>query len=148
MILLPAQFQLLVYHLIAGWMTGFSYQFEHAVKQHIKTQTVRHLIDFIWVTLCTLSFYYGLYCLNGGCTQFYCLCFFGIGFFIYIKFYFNTLRPLTKPITLFFTTFSLVFSRFFCIINMRKKKRRALFGTISNKKDKTKKGQRACCKSN
>lgn len=143
MILLPSQFQLLIYHLIAGWLTGFSYQFEHAIKQQFHSKLSRNLIDFIWVTLCVLIFYYGLFQLNGGMTQFYCLCFFGFGFFVYIKFYFHVLRPITKPITVLFTTFSLVFSRFFCIIKMRKK-RRALFGSSSNKKDKTKKVQRSC----
>ena len=66
MILLPQQFQLLFYHLIAGWLTGFSYQFEHAIKMQFKKKVTRNLIDFIWVTCCTLMFYYGLFLLNGG----------------------------------------------------------------------------------
>ena len=140
MILLPQQFQLLFYHLIAGWLTGFSYQFEHAIKIQFKTKTIRNLIDFIWVTCCTLLFYWGLFLLNGGSTQFYCVVFFCIGFMIYMQFYFNSLTFLSRPVSKIFIRFSLVFSRFFCIINMRKK-RRALFGT--NKKDKAK-NQRAC----
>ena len=140
MILLPQQFQLLFYHLIAGWMTGFSYQFEHAIKIQFKTKMIRNLIDFIWVTCCTLLFYWGLFLLNGGSTQFYCVVFFCIGFMIYMQFYFNSLMFLSRPVSKIFIRFSLVFSRFFCIIKMRKK-RRALFGT--NKKDKAK-NQRAC----
>ena len=140
MILLPQQFQLLFYHLIAGWLTGFSYQFEHAIKIQFKTKMIRNLIDFIWVTCCTLLFYWGLFLLNGGSTQFYCVVFFCIGFMIYMQFYFNSLMFLSRPVSKIFIRFSLVFSRFFCIIKMRKK-RRALFGT--NKKDKAK-NQRAC----
>ena len=140
MILLPQQFQLLFYHLIAGWLTGFSYQFEHAIKIQVKTRFIRHLIDFVWVTCCTLVFYWGLFLLNGGSTQFYCVVFFCIGFMVYMQFYFNSLTFLSRPLSKIFIRFSLVFSRFFCIINMRKK-RRALFGT--NKKDKAK-NQRTC----
>ena len=140
MILLPQQFQLLFYHLIAGWLTGFSYQFEHAIKIQFKTKMIRNLIDFIWVTCCTLLFYWGLFLLNGGSTQFYCVVFFCIGFMIYMQFYFNSLTFLSRPVSKIFIRFSLVFSRFFCIINMRKK-RRALFGTY--KKDKAK-NQRTC----
>ena len=140
MILLPQQFQLLFYHLIAGWLTGFSYQFEHAIKIQFKTKMIRNLIDLIWVTCCTLLFYWGLFLLNGGSTQFYCVVFFCIGFMIYMQFYFNSLMFLSRPVSKIFIRFSLVFSRFFCIIKMRKK-RRALFGT--NKKDKAK-NQRAC----
>ena len=140
MILLPQQFQLLFYHLIAGWLTGFSYQFEHAIKMQFKKKVTRNLIDFIWVTCCTLMFYYGLFLLNGGVTQFYCVLFFCGGFMIYLQFYFPHLVFLSRPLSIIFTRFSLVFSHFFCIINMRKK-RRALFGTI--KKDKAK-NQRAC----
>ena len=140
MILLPQQFQLLFYHLIAGWLTGFSYQFEHAIKIQVKTRFIRHLIDFVWVTCCTLVFYWGLFLLNGGSTQFYCVVFFCIGFMVYMQFYFNSLTFLSRPLSKIFIRFSLVFSHFFCIINMRKK-RRALFGT--NKKDKAK-NQRAC----
>ena len=140
MILLPQQFQLLFYHLIAGWLTGFSYQFEHAIKIQFKTKTIRNLIDLIWVTCCTLLFYWGLFLLNGGSTQFYCVVFFCIGFMIYMQFYFNSLMFLSRPVSKIFIRFSLVFSRFFCIINMRKK-RRALFGTY--KKDKAK-NQRTC----
>ena len=140
MILLPQQFQLLFYHLIAGWLTGFSYQFEHAIKIQFKTKTIRNLIDFIWVTCCTLLFYWGLFLLNGGSTQFYCVVFFCIGFMIYMQFYFNSLTFLSRPVSKIFIRFSLVVSRFFCIINMRKK-RRALFGTY--KKDKAK-NQRTC----
>ena len=140
MILLPQQFQLLFYHLIAGWLTGFSYQFEHAIKIQFKTKMIRNLIDLIWVTCCTLLFYWGLFLLNGGSTQFYCVVFFCIGFMIYMQFYFNSLTFLSRPVSKIFIRFSLVFSRFFCIINMRKK-RRALFGTY--KKDKAK-NQRTC----
>ena len=140
MILLPQQFQLLFYHLIAGWLTGFSYQFEHAIKIQAKTRFIRHLIDFVWVTCCTLVFYWGLFLLNGGSTQFYCVIFFCIGFMVYMQFYFNSLTFLSRPLSKIFIRFSLVFSHFFCIINMRKK-RRALFGTY--KKDKAK-NQRTC----
>ena len=140
MILLPQQFQLLFYHLIAGWLTGFSYQFEHAIKIQFKTKMIRNLIDLIWVTCCTLLFYWGLFLLNGGSTQFYCVVFFCIGFMIYMQFYFNSLMFLSRPVSKIFIRFSLVFSRFFCIIKMRKK-RRALFGTY--KKDKAK-NQRTC----
>ncbi|MBR5003920.1 MAG: hypothetical protein IKY14_00475, partial [Erysipelotrichaceae bacterium] len=101
---------------------------------------IHHFIDFIWITLGVLVFYAGLFQLNGGQTQFYCVVFFCIGFMIYLKFYFPTLSFLFGPLQKIFTGFSLVFSHFFCIINMQKK-RRALFGTI--KKDKAK-NQRAC----
>ena len=146
MILLPEQFKLLFYHFIAGWCTGFSYQFEHIIKMQFKTKYIHHFIDFIWVTVCMLVFYAGLFQLNGGQTQFYCVVFFCIGFMIYLKFYFSALSFLFGPLQKIFTGFSLVFSHFFCIINMRKKKRRALFG--SNKKDKAKKNQRSCPESN
>lgn len=141
MILLPAQFQLLFYHLIAGWLTGFSYQFEHCLKNHLKQTWLRNVMDWIWATLCFLVFYYGLFRLNGGVTQIYCLAFFCLGFFIYLQFYFNAMRVLTAPLDAMFMRFSLVFSRFFCIIKMRKK-RRALFDSNSKKKDKAKKNQR------
>ncbi|MBE6107187.1 MAG: hypothetical protein E7192_00920 [Erysipelotrichaceae bacterium] len=143
MILLPAQFQLLFYHLISGWLAGFSYQFVHAIKVQFKTVFFRNLIDFLWVTFCVFLFYLGLFHLNGGETQFYCLVFLLFGFLIYMKFYFPVLHPLTVPLSKMFMRFSLVFSNFFCIIKMRKK-RRALFGSSSNKKDKAKKNQRSC----
>ncbi len=147
MILLPEQFQLLFYHLISGWLAGFSYQFEHAIKSQFKSVFIQSLIDFFWVTLCVCLFYAGLFHLNGGQTQFYCLVFLCIGFMIYMKFYFPVLHPLAAPLSKMFMRFSLVFSNFFCIIKMRKK-RRALFGSSSNKKDKTKKNQRSCPESN
>lgn len=141
MILLPDQFKLLFYHLISGWLTGFTYQFEHVIKMQFKRPLYRHLIDFLWITCCTLVFYYGLFHLNGGQTQIYCVMFFGVGFMVYLKFYFPVLSFLTWPLSKMFIRFSLVFSHFFCIMNMRKKKRRALFD--SNKKDKAKKNQRS-----
>lgn len=144
MILLPEQFRLLMYHLIAGWIAGFSYQFEHPIKMQFKSLFLRNLIDFIWVTSAVLLFYFGLFHLNGGETQIYCLLFFCLGFFLYLKFYFPILSPLAAPLSKMFMRFSLVFSRFFCIIKMQKKKRRALFGSDSNKKDKAKKNQRSC----
>ena len=148
MILLPEQFKLLMYHLIAGWLAGLSYQFEHAVKTQFKSLFFRNCLDFIWVTLGVCIFYQGLFRLNGGETQLYCLGFLCLGFMIYMIFYFPVLSPLSVPLAKLFMRFSLVFSRFFCIINMRKKKRRALFGTDSNKKDKAKKNQRSCPESN
>lgn len=143
MILLPAQFQLLFYHLLSGWLAGFSYQFEHAIKSQFQSVLFRNLLDFLWVTLCVLLFYTGLFHLNGGQTQFYCLVFLCLGFVIYMKFYFPVLTCFTAPLTKMFMRFSLVFSNFFCIIKMQKK-RRALFGSSSNKKDKAKKNQRSC----
>lgn len=93
MILLPEQFQMIIYHLVMGWFFGLFFSFENAISLHCFKAQFAKIVEFLFFTGFMLLFYFLLYQLNGGMTHLYCILLFLLGIFIYMKFYLMTFYP-------------------------------------------------------
>ncbi len=122
MILLPHQFQMIIFHFIMGWLFSFSFHFLNTVFLYSLRKNIRYLVEFSFFTLYTLLFYILLYELNGAVTQFYCILFFFFGIGIYQIFYYSVFHSFifTTKIVLhrFACMLYLAFSRILGILNM------------------------------
>lgn len=92
MILLPAQFQMCLYHFIMGWLFGLFYSIFNAITIYCLNH-LKKTFEFLFFTAFTFLFYYFLYLLNGGITHLYCILLFVLGVFIFMKFYLMTFNP-------------------------------------------------------
>ena len=145
MILLPIQFKLIIYHLICGWTFALFYHFEHTIIYKCHSKKIKYTIEFILINIMFIFYYKGLFTLNYGLTQMYCIAIFIIGFFIYYYLYFNTMNfivvKFTSIITIFIKAIMLVFIRISSIIGVRHNKWRDSIEKQknTNKKKKNKK---------
>ncbi len=128
MILLPEQFQMLIYHLLMGWLFGFFFSFENAVRLKIFKNKLGLLIEFIFINLFLILFYFLLFQLNGGVSHFYGLCLFILGVFIYFQIYFVTFSPFIKGfVNIFYSILrstKVAFLKCVAIIDIRPKLRK------------------------
>lgn len=124
MILLPTQFQMIIYHFIMGWLLGLCFSIFNVINMTCLPH-FQKLFEFLFFTIFTCIFYYFLYQLNGGITQLYCLILFALGIFIFMKFYLMTFNPflfwLVKRLNFLQSKLRLAFSRVLGIIDIRAK---------------------------
>ncbi len=93
MILLPQQFQMLMLHLLMGWLFGLLFNIQNCINIAFFNSNLKKFFEFLFFTCFTIFFYYFLFHLNGGFTQLYCIFLFIFGVFLYFKFYLNTFSP-------------------------------------------------------
>lgn len=81
------------YHLLAGAVFGFLFSFLSLCS--IAFASVFKAFLYIFFSMfCTLLFYYGLYCINGGMTHFYLMAVFLWGLYLYYHLFYEMLLPL------------------------------------------------------
>ncbi len=98
MILLPQQFQMLVFHLLMGTLLGLLYNIQNTFVFICLKGKCKNLFEFLFFTLFLFLFYFALYQLNGGITQLYCILLFVLGIVLYFQFYFITFNPFISSI--------------------------------------------------
>lgn len=93
MILLPQQFQALVYHLISGWVFALLWSGMNRLTWHFRKSWLRWIIETIFYFCFVTAMYFGLVTINGGLTQLYLIVLFCVGVWIYLQFYAMTFSP-------------------------------------------------------
>lgn len=81
------------YHLLTGALFGFFFSFLSLCSMTFPSFFKALLYIFLSM-LCTLLFYYGLYCINGGMTHFYLMVIFVWGIYLYYHIFYEMLLPL------------------------------------------------------
>ena len=98
MILLPQQFQALVYHFFSGWVFALTWSGMNRLTWHYRRHFVRWVIETLYFFIFVTLMYAGLLPITGGQTQMYLLAIFVLGAAVYLKFYAMTFSPLFEGI--------------------------------------------------
>ena len=98
MILLPQQFQALVYHFFSGWVFALTWSGMNRLTWHYRRHFVRWVIETLYFFIFVTLMYAGLLPITGGQTQMYLLAVFVLGAAVYLKFYAMTFSPLFEGI--------------------------------------------------
>ena len=72
MILLPQQFQALVYHFFSGWVFALTWSGMNRLTWHYRRHFVRWVIETLYFFIFVTLMYAGLLPITGGQTQ--CIC--------------------------------------------------------------------------
>lgn len=91
--LLAQQVQALVYHFLGGVCFGILFSFLSLCEIHRKTLT-RIVMTCGFSLVFTCFFFYGLYFINGGVTQIYCIILFALGFYLFYAYVYCLFIPL------------------------------------------------------
>lgn len=94
MILLPQQFQALVYHFFSGWIFALTWSGMNRLMWHYRRHFVRWVIETLYFFIFVTLMYAGLLPITGGQTQMYLIAVFVLGVAVYLKFYAMTFSPL------------------------------------------------------
>ncbi|MFQ8581915.1 spore cortex biosynthesis protein YabQ [Holdemania massiliensis] len=98
MILLPQQFQALVYHFFSGWVFALTWSGMNRLTWHFRRHVVRWVIETLYFFVFVTLMYAGLLPITGGQTQMYLILVFVLGAAIYLKFYAMTFSPVFEGI--------------------------------------------------
>ena len=94
MILLPQQFQALVYHFLAGWVFALTWSGMNRMTWHFRRSPVRWIAETIYFCVFVTAMYAGLIPITGGQTRVVLMLGFAVGVGVYLKFYAMTFSPL------------------------------------------------------
>lgn len=119
MILLPQQFQALVYHFFSGWVFALTWSGMNRLTWHYRRTVFRWILESLYFFSFVSLMYAGLIPITGGQTQLYLIAAFIIGAGIYLKFYAMTFNPLFESWVRFFAR------QIFAVQNAWKKKKAA-----------------------
>lgn len=103
MILLPQQFQALVYHFFSGWVFALTWSGMNRLTWHYRNTVFRWILESLFFFSFVSLMYAGLIPITGGQTQLYLIVTFIIGTGIYLKFYAMTFNPLFESWVRFFS---------------------------------------------
>ena len=90
--ILAQQVQALIYHFIGGVCLAFFISFISVFEVHLKT-LARIVLTCSLCLLFTCFFFYGLYHINGGVTQIYCISLFLFGFYLFYTYLYVLCLP-------------------------------------------------------
>lgn len=90
---LVEQLYSLIYHFISGQVFAFIYSFLSICTLSFTSKNKVFLYSIFTLTFTTL-YYYGLFYINGGITNFYLFFIFGLGLFLYYRFFYIILLPI------------------------------------------------------
>lgn len=107
--LLPQQIQAILYHLMIGWLYGYSFSFLCSLSIYIRFRFMKGFVEILYHIVFILISFYGLYHINGGVTNLYLIAFFLLGVFIYYTLYlpvfmegFTWFKRMFKPVKQFY----------------------------------------------
>lgn len=102
--LLPAQLQALIYHFIIGNIFGFFFSFFSLCTIN-SSLFIRIIIIDLFVIIFAILSYIGLYFINGGVMQLYCIILIFAGIIFYYSFIYHFFLPLFTRIRRFISHF-------------------------------------------
>ncbi len=86
--LLRVQIQVILFHLLAGWVYGFGFSFVQVLTQTRRFYPVTLLCEAGYHALFAAAMFFALLPLNGAITNIYLILCFVLGAFVYYRFYF------------------------------------------------------------
>ena len=89
MILLSVQIQLILYHLLAGWIYGLCFSFLQTLTQYHQKNMLTVLSEILFHAAFSAGMFFGLLFVNGAVSNIYLVLFFMLGVFFYYRFYYR-----------------------------------------------------------
>lgn len=86
--LLATQLQVILYHLLGGWLYGFGFSFLQVLLQYRQHTFLQFCCEICYHVAVTILLFIGLLQLNGAITNFYLFLFFLLGTYVYYRFYY------------------------------------------------------------
>lgn len=86
--LLATQIQVILFHLLCGWLYAFGFSFLQTLTQYHRRSLLTSVCEVVYHALVSILLFAGLLQLNGAVTNFYLFLFFLLGAYLYYCFYF------------------------------------------------------------
>lgn len=86
--LLHIQIQVILYHLLAGWLYGLGFSFLQVLTQYRRRSFLTLIGEVLYHALAAVALFFGLLQLNGAVTNIYLVLFFLLGACVYYRFYY------------------------------------------------------------
>lgn len=86
--LLGTQLQVILYHLLAGWLYGLGFSFFQVLTQYHRRSFLTLAGEVLYHALAAVLLFFGLLTLNGARTNLYLALFFAAGAYGYYRFYY------------------------------------------------------------